>query len=288
MKLVLSRKGFDSTYGRSPSPIMEDGKIISLPIPSSTTDTNNKIRYEHIHSMGFNVGKIVEDLTKGKVRRDQGAHLDPDICFDSYQPRPAGWKGLFGQCGAAQGHLRNQKIKRGDIFLFYGYFRYVKQANGNYYFDNNHHPVHLIWAWMQVDDVLNLNTKDSLKQYQWAEYHPHNNYYNITNNTLYVATDKLTLDGMHLEGIKGYGVLPKYRPIQQLTAPDALNRTDWRLPGWMYQEGKSCPLTYNSKREWTMKDGYAYLKAYSRGQEYVLDCTNHPEATEWIKEILVS
>jgi hypothetical protein len=33
MKIVLSRKGFDGTYGGFPSPILEDGLMISLPIP---------------------------------------------------------------------------------------------------------------------------------------------------------------------------------------------------------------------------------------------------------------
>lgn len=34
MKIILSRKGFDSENGGYPSPIMPDGRLISLPIPS--------------------------------------------------------------------------------------------------------------------------------------------------------------------------------------------------------------------------------------------------------------
>jgi len=34
MKLILSRKGFDSTYGGYPSPILPDGTLLSLPIPN--------------------------------------------------------------------------------------------------------------------------------------------------------------------------------------------------------------------------------------------------------------
>jgi hypothetical protein len=33
MKIILSRKGFDSSYGGYPSPILPDGKMVSLPIP---------------------------------------------------------------------------------------------------------------------------------------------------------------------------------------------------------------------------------------------------------------
>ena len=38
MKLVLSRKGFDSSAGGIPSPILPDGRLISLPIPSREDD----------------------------------------------------------------------------------------------------------------------------------------------------------------------------------------------------------------------------------------------------------
>ena len=54
MKLVFSRKGFDSSAGGFPSPII-NGKPISLPIPHS----NSKVSYQH-----FDLGKIVKDLSK--------------------------------------------------------------------------------------------------------------------------------------------------------------------------------------------------------------------------------
>ena len=34
MKVILSRKGFDSRYGSQPSPILPDGTLLSLPIPA--------------------------------------------------------------------------------------------------------------------------------------------------------------------------------------------------------------------------------------------------------------
>ena len=34
MKVILSRKGFDSSYGGIPSPILPDGRLVSFPIPS--------------------------------------------------------------------------------------------------------------------------------------------------------------------------------------------------------------------------------------------------------------
>ena len=39
MKVVFSRKGFDSQYGGMPSPILSDGTLLSLPIPSKEDNT---------------------------------------------------------------------------------------------------------------------------------------------------------------------------------------------------------------------------------------------------------
>ena len=35
MKIILSRKGFDSGYGGMPSPILPNGIMLSMPIPSN-------------------------------------------------------------------------------------------------------------------------------------------------------------------------------------------------------------------------------------------------------------
>ncbi|RIE11762.1 hypothetical protein SMC3_08215 [Candidatus Cryosericum hinesii] len=37
MRVILSRKGFDSGYGGWASPILPDGRMLSLPIPASRT-----------------------------------------------------------------------------------------------------------------------------------------------------------------------------------------------------------------------------------------------------------
>ena len=43
MKVILSRKGFDSSNGGCPSPIMPDGTLLSMPIPS-----NDEIGYDEL------------------------------------------------------------------------------------------------------------------------------------------------------------------------------------------------------------------------------------------------
>ena len=45
MKIILSRKGFDSSWGGCPSPVLPDGTMLSMPIP---TNEDNRLRYEDI------------------------------------------------------------------------------------------------------------------------------------------------------------------------------------------------------------------------------------------------
>ena len=45
MKVVLSRKGFDSSNGGIVSPIFEDGTMISFPIPSDDSDRFSDLHY---------------------------------------------------------------------------------------------------------------------------------------------------------------------------------------------------------------------------------------------------
>ena len=48
MKIILSRKGFDSANGGIVSPIFEDGTMVSFPIPSDDEDTYDSLYYNEI------------------------------------------------------------------------------------------------------------------------------------------------------------------------------------------------------------------------------------------------
>ena len=51
MKIILSRKGFDSQYGKIKSPILPDGTLLSLPIPQENdTKTFDELYYNDKHS----------------------------------------------------------------------------------------------------------------------------------------------------------------------------------------------------------------------------------------------
>ena len=85
MRLVISRKGFDSTAGGCASPILPDGTMVSLPIP----DEESGVRYGDIAVHGHDVGALVADLSGGRYGRRARAHLDPDLVPDA-MPRAAG------------------------------------------------------------------------------------------------------------------------------------------------------------------------------------------------------
>src|SRR5512140_1891246 len=135
MRIILSRKGFDTGSGGCPSPILPDGSMFALPIP----DRASPVRYRDLAWKQWDVGELVERITRRKQRASYGAHLDPDLRSDAL-PRGRGWRPVLGQAAAAQGHLRNRGVGPGDLFVFWGLFREVDRElrwTGP--------PVHAIW-----------------------------------------------------------------------------------------------------------------------------------------------
>src|SRR5690349_10684876 len=105
MKIVLSRKGFDSSAGGCASPIV-DGRLVSLPIP----DADSRITYAQVrHEAVGALDHVVSDLTRGRIHGSHGAHLDPDLDAGA-TARLHGWQPIFGQVDAAQSHLQSHGI----------------------------------------------------------------------------------------------------------------------------------------------------------------------------------
>src|SRR5437868_5593942 len=127
MKVILSRKGFDSQYGGVPSPVFPDGSMVSMPIPSLSSQ-GSRHRYSKLRlPSGETYAEFLEDL--GFTDLVQGhCHLDPDI--NSAAINRKDWQPAFGQAGAAAKHLSNQNIGAGDLFLFFGWFRRVQKVKG--------------------------------------------------------------------------------------------------------------------------------------------------------------
>lgn len=276
MKLILSRKGFDSQSGGCPSPIFPNGTLYSLPIPYDPSE----ITYADLWHGDTNIGEVVEGLTRKGVKRDRDAHLDPDINYAAY-PRQEGWHPLFGQSGAAQGHLENQNIRIGDLFLFFGLFQKIEKTSGGWCFVKDAPKQHILWGWLQIGEIHKVNdlAKDELP---WSHYHPHRHPSRDrdSTNTLYIASCRLDLgDGPIAPGAGGF--LKSHEPLV-LTNPNGSGVTDWRLPRCFYPDNGKSPLTYHPRHLWSQEDKCAYVQRRGPGQEFVLDLDQYPDVTDWL------
>ncbi|MFG6178187.1 hypothetical protein ACGTN6_13150 [Halomonas sp. THAF12] len=280
MKLILSRKGFDTSAGGVPNPILPDGRLLALPIP----DARATAAYEDITQQGEPLGPLVADLTRGKIAPSARAHLDPDLRADQ-RPRAPGWRPLFGQMGAAQSHLRNQGVGPGDLFLFFGLFRDVERVDGRWRFVSASRPRHVLWGWLQVADILALG--DHLPVgFEWAHDHPHCQHLGTPRNMLYIASPRLTSDGRDV-GLPGAGIFSRYATRHRLTAPNAETVSAWELPAWFQPRKGQPPLTYHADpRRWRRCSDRVALQAVARGQEFVLDGEQYPEAIPWARELI--
>jgi hypothetical protein len=211
MKIILSRKGFDSASGGCPSPILPDGRLRSLPIPDNYSAINYASIYAHDN---YPTGEIVESLTKKKISAKSRAHLDPDIDPLS-KNRDDGWRGVFGQCGASQSHLQKQQVKPGDIFLFFGLYRRTKENECGLKFDTESQNIHVLWGWLQIEKMILINC-ESQNELLWCRDHPHIHYHQRCHNVVYVASKTINLHGTKKCSFAGSDVFSTFHPYLQL------------------------------------------------------------------------
>jgi hypothetical protein len=288
MKIILSRKGFDSSYGGCASPIFEDGSLVSLPIPLESAP----IRYSDVRFNSGNCGNLVRDLTKGKLTSETRTHLDPDLRKESLSRR-TGWLPAFGQSAAAQSHLASNSVGEGDLFLFFGWFKRVEEIAGHWRFVPNAPDLHVVFGWLQVGDVLSIGSDigPAKKRYPWLKDHPHL-YKEEANksNTIYVAKKQLAFDFMpEFTSMPGGGVFEKVAPPRVLTKPGQHKRSYWQLPRWMLPQPGKPILTYhiNTKqnRWFPVDDHIVELQSVAKGQEFVLPLIGSPLEKRWLKDI---
>lgn len=270
MKFIFSRKGFDSENGGTASPVMPDGAMISMPIPS-----NNNMKFEDISYNGRTYMDIWQDLKPNEFNYFENCHLDPDLRnigkespVDSLVWRPA-----FGQADAAESHLENQGIGIGDVFLFFGWFRQTEEKDGVLKYKKGSKDAHMMYGYLQIGEIV--RGKDFSK-YPW---HPHAEQYlgdDCSNNTLYVAADKLIIDGVDT-GLPGAGTF-KYSDEIVLTMPGQ-TKSRWQLPDFFKNVSISCHSASCFKPE-------GYFQTVRIGQEFVI--SESKEVTEWAKGIIIN
>lgn len=271
MKIILSRKGFDSGYGGIASPVLPDGTLLSLPIPTKEMG----ITYDELLcSNGLSYQEIIKQLTKYSIKvegegqypiEELSCHLDPDVRYEAYA-RKSGWKGIFGQAGSALTHLGNNKVNVGDVFLFFGWFRKTVLENGRLKFDPACKGFHAIYGYLEIAKIEKI--RETIFE-EWAEYHPHVRRGQEANNldALYTSAEKLSCSPEY----KGYGTF-KYSEKIVLTK-EGQTRSRWLLPEYF----KKYKISYHSENSW--KDHY--FQSAAKGQEFVVEGDEKSE--EWLK-----
>jgi hypothetical protein len=234
MKIILSRKGFDSNFGGYPSPILPDGRMVSLPVPSKF-DTAS---YGNIFCEGRSYLELMRDIMpcvrfngeKLSLGKDTTCHLDPDLRTSSIK-RMNGWKPVFGQADAAETHLENQGVKEGDLFLFFGWFRKTISMEGRLIFDRKDRGRQIIYGYLQIGRKLRVD-RDQIPE--WAKYHSHIDVRirRMNNNSIYIAKDRLSWN----PDIPGAGCF--YFDEGLVLTKDGCSRSKWKR--WILGSGLFC------------------------------------------------
>ncbi len=266
MKVILSRKGFDSEYGGCASPILPDGTMVSMPIPSP----DDECLFEELSFPGGGNYFETWNSLKAGGEKLRTCHLDPDI-RRGIRKEISGWVPTFGQMESAQGHLVNQGIETGDIFLFFGWFKEMEYQNGKLIYKRGAKDIQAIYGYFQIGGMY---TGEEVKRFSW---HPHSKYTG-TNNTIYTATDSLVINGQDF-GVPGVGTL-KYSDSLVLSAP-GMSRSRWKLIDVF--SDKSISLSYHDKNK-CIKNGY--FQSAAKGQEFVF--AENDFVTEWAKKLIIS
>lgn len=240
MKIIFSRKGFDSSAGGKPSRVI-DGRPVSLPIP---TIKRSKTTFGHL-----GLGDIVSAVTKSRISADDLCHYDP-MFQDGYC--------AFGQTGAAQKHLHNQKVGEDDVFIFFGLF-----ANRD---GRDRH--HRIFGYLQIDEIVALGANPEKPQClnHFTHEHPHVIGEWNENNTLYF----------------GRGALAHSAPDSLRLSKSGAAVSRWRIPFWL----KSGELSYHSNCERWATEGE--LQVVARGQEFVTDVGEALAPRAWLDGIIAT
>ncbi|MBX7493910.1 hypothetical protein K3163_11905 [Qipengyuania sp. 1NDW9] len=161
MRIIFSRKGFDSAAGGGPSPIV-GGRPLSLPIPAGAA---SRTTYGDLA-----LGEHASLSSRGRLGAGDFCHHDPMFLEDGTC--------LFGQVGAAQTHLANQGVREGDVFLFFGLFR--EEDSGE--------PHHRIFGWMEVERMVHLAECAEEERADLAAHaHPHALEMHGSNDCIYVG-----------------------------------------------------------------------------------------------------
>ena len=265
-------KGFDSSSGGCPSPIMPDGTLLSLPIPDEyapavVQNPEKLLKFNDLVYKGHTYTQLLAGLRQTKTYNV--CHLDPDLRMDVRSTPVNGWKAAFGQTESALGVLRNAKVQIGDLFLFFGLFRKAEYYKDTMRFVRGAKKIQIIYGYLEIGEIL--DKPEQIEKFYW---HPH-----ATKGLYEEEKNAIFLPGKHLSlcpSLPGYGVLD-YREDRILTMQGE-NTATWK-PHSFYM-----PNSINDDRKNSAKKGSKGLYYAGQWQELVLKPND--DANDWALKMI--
>lgn len=278
MKVILSRKGFDSSAGGKPSPIL--GKqMLSIPIPEGWSGVSYENLIFHHEGKDFTYRKLLEDLN---CRQFMECHLDPDIRPGLCNKREGIFSPAFGQSGAQATELKD--IEEGDIFLFFGTFRQCHYDDKNgFAFEKKAQEIHAIWGYLEVGEIIQWDKKQGddisapIKSARelGLERHPHvqTEWIRKDNNRLFLPTRSSSF----FPGQAGYGTF-EYNAHCRLTAKSGAThlKSRWEPVDCLSPMGNRIRQVERYRRKFWDSGG--------RGQEYIFEVLDHQLLESWLSK----
>jgi len=266
MKIILSRKGFDTQYGGQPSPILPDGTLLSLPIPAK----EEKLKFSELTFNGKSYLDIIHELKPStKINEKYTCHLDPDLRIDA-TPRKSKWRPLFGQTKSAQGHLSKNGVSKGDLFLFFGTFRATEYVKGKIRYIKGTKDLHIIFGYLQIDNIYSdyNSFKPDIK------FHPHaqERFANDKNNCIYEASERFSL----VDTLEGAGCLNFHEDL--VLTKKGFTKSKWNLPSFF----KEVNISYHSKKSFTSE----YFQSAAKGQEFIIE--ESEKVSDWARKLIIN
>ncbi len=272
MKIILSRKGIDDKYGSGYSLIYPDGAMMSIPIPDVA---DGGYPYKNLC---WKYTSYMDEITSLGLRIKGGpnCHLDPDL-IASVKPRRSGWKGCFGQAAAAQSHLINEGVSKGDVFLFFGSFRELYRDESGALGVEPQHTKHVLFGYLQIGEIYtNEAIQERLSSGAFHD-HPHVVHAYTPQNGVYIAADTF-MD----TGLPGWGTF-NYSPALDLTKP-GYKKSHWELPlDFHYDHGTVISRHANHDR-YRKHNDKLILHTVGLGQDFVV--SGNKNVVKWASEII--
>ena len=277
MKIILSRKGIDSASGGMASPILPCGCFCSIPIPDSQA---SGLRYSDIWFGRRTLMDICSQLDPQWEDKFEFAHLDPDLRHDALVRRLAGWRPAFGQSKVAASHLQNNGVDKGDLFVFFGWFRKTKAENGKLRFDpDDRHGRHMIYGWLEVGTVVDVDAELPNGDLSFLADHPHLHFATKPKpNLVYVGSQS---------GLRA-GLFGKQADDVSLTRLERLGcrRSIWQFPLTCESLLRQNGLSYHRNKELQILPDGIIFRAAGRGQEFIFDGREHPDARDYFTGLI--